>query len=314
MKSPKATIAIHNLNRARDLERCFPSVLAQTYRPLEVLLLDAGSEDDSIEVANAYKSQFEQSGIEFVIYPCKPMGVAASRNLAANVATGDVALFLDNDATLDTQECVSEAMARFHDIPALAVVACRVMKEDTSDLDPFCWVFRRKEQDWVMREFETFTFAGGACCLRLDMFRECGGYWECLEYSREEEDLAFALLGHGAKILYTPVVTIRHYPQQKGRRSLEERRRTELRNGLLIFWHRMPVIAAFAFSALRVCSMAFRLVSRREGSLSYMMRGVAETWTYWRTNSLSRAPAGWHAILRYVLLNLGRAEWKVNNK
>jgi len=45
------TVCIVTWNSARDLKRCFESVAAQEHRPLEVVVVDCGSADDSVEQA-----------------------------------------------------------------------------------------------------------------------------------------------------------------------------------------------------------------------------------------------------------------------
>ena len=92
------SVLVHNLNRARSLEICLASIAAQTHRPLELVLLDAGSEDDSHSVISRARATMEGVGIRTRLIRCEKLGVGASRNLAARHARGDLLCFLDNDA------------------------------------------------------------------------------------------------------------------------------------------------------------------------------------------------------------------------
>jgi len=46
----KVSVLVHNLNRATALSRCLVSIAEQTYRPIEVIIADAGSTDESLSV------------------------------------------------------------------------------------------------------------------------------------------------------------------------------------------------------------------------------------------------------------------------
>ena len=52
----KISVCVHNKDRADVLERCLDSILAQSHRPLEAVILDAGSSDGSQGVIEAWKS------------------------------------------------------------------------------------------------------------------------------------------------------------------------------------------------------------------------------------------------------------------
>jgi GT2 family glycosyltransferase len=236
----KVSILIHNLNRASALERCLLSIAEQEFRPLEVILLDAGSTDNSLVVIERLSARFAQLHIDFRSVSCPPMGVAASRNFAARFASGDLLCVIDNDACFVGASCIERMVKGFESSPRLAVLSFRVLRGDTQEFDPFSWVFRRNTNHWSHRTFRTFTFAGAGCCLRTSAFREVGGFWEQLKYSREEEDLALALIDRDWQLEYSPEIVIRHYFDSRGRSSIFERRRIELRNGILVLWRRFP--------------------------------------------------------------------------
>lgn len=75
------------------LRRCIDSVLNQTWRALEVILVDDGSTDDSAKICDEYavKSVFIR-----VIHQ-KNRGGSAARNLGIKQATGDYVSFVDAD-------------------------------------------------------------------------------------------------------------------------------------------------------------------------------------------------------------------------
>lgn len=299
----KTSVLIHNLNRALALERCLSSLAEQFYRPLEVVILDAGSIDDSEWVIEQACQRMRSAGIEVKVVSCPKMGVAASRNLAAHHASGDLLCFIDNDAAFATSDCLCQAVKRFACNPRLAVTAFKILKTDTNEADPVTWVFRRSLAIWSGREFKSFNFVGTGFCIRVNAFWQAGGFWDHLRYSREEEDLAMALVDKEWEFLYCPAVAIRHYPEPSGRMSLAERRFTELRNGLLVLWHRLPIPVALLAMTVRICTMT--MTSRREGnSVRLLIRAVPQAAKEWRRSHLRRSPIKIKSAWRYAALHL----------
>lgn len=77
----------------RYLERGILSVLAQTYRPIEILLIDDGSLDKSPEICDAYAEKYP----EISVYHRVHKGVSAARNYGISQAKGTYIQFMDAD-------------------------------------------------------------------------------------------------------------------------------------------------------------------------------------------------------------------------
>ena len=82
------------------LSRCVDSVLAQTYRNLEIVLVDDGSPDRCPELCDAYARQDERVK---VIHK-KNGGLSSARNAGIDAACGDYISFVDSD------DCIVETM------------------------------------------------------------------------------------------------------------------------------------------------------------------------------------------------------------
>lgn len=81
------------------IERCIDSVLNQTYRELEVILVDDCSPDRSMDLARKrIESSKQSTDISFIYLKHKQnRGLSAARNTGINVATGEYVYFLDSD-------------------------------------------------------------------------------------------------------------------------------------------------------------------------------------------------------------------------
>lgn len=88
------SLIIPNRNNARFLGRCLESVLAQSRPYAEVVVVDDGSEDDSVRVIEGYARQ--SSSIR-LIRLVEPGGVSAARNCGIRAATSPYVALLDSD-------------------------------------------------------------------------------------------------------------------------------------------------------------------------------------------------------------------------
>jgi glycosyltransferase involved in cell wall biosynthesis len=90
MTEPLISVMIGVYNAERYLAEAIDSVLAQEYRPLELIVVDDGSDDGSDEVARSYGDRLTYARQENA-------GNGAARNHAVRLAAGDVYAFLDAD-------------------------------------------------------------------------------------------------------------------------------------------------------------------------------------------------------------------------
>lgn len=88
------------------IERCIRSVLAQTYRELEVILVDDSSPDDSMDIAQKVIKNSGAQDMAFVYLKHEHnRGLSAARNTGIDAATGEYVYFLDSDDAL-TPNCI----------------------------------------------------------------------------------------------------------------------------------------------------------------------------------------------------------------
>lgn len=80
-------------NAEKFLNKCIGSVLGQTYKKIELLLVDDGSKDDSKKICERYISKDSRVKIIFQ----ENGGPAAARNTGIKHAKGELVFFLDAD-------------------------------------------------------------------------------------------------------------------------------------------------------------------------------------------------------------------------
>ncbi|MDY5051034.1 MAG: glycosyltransferase family 2 protein [Candidatus Mucispirillum faecigallinarum] len=88
-------IPLHNLGKNGDycLKKCLDSIIAQTYTDFEVLLMENGSTDDTVDVAKEYCMQDNR----FKLFILEKIGVSNARNHGISAAAGEYITFVDGD-------------------------------------------------------------------------------------------------------------------------------------------------------------------------------------------------------------------------
>lgn len=106
MGSPLVSVVVPVYNAEKYLSRCIDSVVSQSLRNIEILLVDDGSTDSSAEIMARYKENDER--IRVIMQSNK--GAGAARNVGLSVARGRYLSFLDSDDffELDMLEAASK--------------------------------------------------------------------------------------------------------------------------------------------------------------------------------------------------------------
>ena len=92
-KQPLISILIPIYNVESYLPQCLDSIVQQTYKNLQIVLIDDGSQDHSLTICHDYATK--DNRIE--VYSQKNQGVAATRNHLLEKVKGDYVLFVDSD-------------------------------------------------------------------------------------------------------------------------------------------------------------------------------------------------------------------------
>lgn len=101
MYTPKISIIIPVYNVEKYLCKCIDSVVNQSYRNLEIILIDDGSTDDSGKICDEYA--IKDSRVK-VIHKIN-QGVAHTRNIGVELARGEYIMFVDSDDWVDLDIC-----------------------------------------------------------------------------------------------------------------------------------------------------------------------------------------------------------------
>ncbi|MBW1785298.1 MAG: glycosyltransferase family 2 protein [Deltaproteobacteria bacterium] len=170
MSKPLISCIIPAFNSDKYLAEALDSIVAQTYRPFEIIVADDGSTDTTAEVSEGYGDK-----VRFLSQ--KTAGPAATRNFGLQNAKGDFVAFLDAD-DLWHPEKLSLQMSRFEQQPELHLCVTHVKLIWTQTL--------REEQEQYQHHVRAKPVPGYATTTllaRREAFRRIGGfnaeYWFC---------------------------------------------------------------------------------------------------------------------------------------
>lgn len=95
--SNKISIIVPIYNTEKYLERCLQSLINQEYKNIEIILVNDGSNDNSLNICNEYKNKDER----IIVIDKEHTGVADTRNIGISKATGNYIGFVDSDDYID---------------------------------------------------------------------------------------------------------------------------------------------------------------------------------------------------------------------
>lgn len=99
MNSNKISVIVPIYNSEEYLNQCIRSIVNQTYKNLEIILVNDGSTDNSLNICNEWK----QKDNRIVVIDKPNGGVARARNLGLDKASGDFIGFVDHDDYIEKE-------------------------------------------------------------------------------------------------------------------------------------------------------------------------------------------------------------------
>ena len=215
--SVSVVVPMHN--EAENIGRCLEALLAQELLPLEVIVVNNNSTDDSIAIVTGFASRFQK--LELVLVSESKPGPAAARNKGIELARGDVIAFTDADCIADERwiQQISSAFAQDEALDAVGGVERPFAEHSTliHRVVSATWLppSERLEMsviddkdEWLEGIFiSTFNCAIRRTCLEnIEGFDE--EYYPC----GEDMDLWFRALESNAKIIaWHPKIIVEHH-------------------------------------------------------------------------------------------------------
>lgn len=308
---PKVSIIIVNWNGLQHLPACLSSVTSQSYPYYEVIMVDNGSTDGSVEYVERAFPQVR------VIRHRENLGFAAGNNAAIRATAGEYVATLNNDAQADPH-WLAELVSAVEGRPEVGMAASRMLLAawpeiiDSAgiavDWAGVAWNRRHGEQgdEAAIAPLDVFGPCAGAALYRRAMLEDVGSFDEDYFAYYEDVDLAWRAQLRSWRCLYVPTATVYHVHSATGGEGWPWKNYLLGRNklwtigkncptGLLVLL--LPLILLFDAGAV-----AYHLAVRRDLSpLLGRLAGLGRLPIVWRKR---RAIQGGRRLSSLALLGL----------
>lgn len=195
-------------NGASTLARCFESIQSQQCSlPVEILVIDSGSTDSSVQIANNY-------GVKLISIKPSEFNHGLTRNLGAQLASGDLLLYTVQDAFFTDSDILERMSTHFSEIDNCAVVGHQAVPHE-KDKNPLLW-FRR----FTTPEIKKIVFDSKKSVPKaiawdnvISMYRKSSLLIHPFKLTDTCEDWIWAteVFYNGWKLVYDPSIVIYHY-------------------------------------------------------------------------------------------------------
>ena len=196
----KITLYIPCYNAKIFIGKCLEGVLRQTCKIDEILVIDDGCKDETVEIASGYPVK--------IIRHEKNKGLAAARNTAFKNATGDFVASLDVDCVPEP-DWLEKIMPEFND-EKVAGVGGRLLEKFTANAADK-WRAMNMPQHWGEKELEEPEFLFGSNnVFRRSAIAEVGYYNDKCGNNGEDYEISQRLKKIGYSLVYQPKAVAYH--------------------------------------------------------------------------------------------------------
>lgn len=186
MLNKKVSVIIPCYNQGKYVSDAIKSVLAQTYKNIEIVIVNDGSLDNSSEIINSFSEKYKN----ILFFDNKEnRGVIYARNMAIKACGGEYILPLDADDTIE---------------PAYIEKAVKILDENSNIGIVYCKarMFGSKNEYWNLKDFDKSNILYNNCIFCSALFRKSdfikvGMYKEYMQYGCEDYDLWLSFIEHG---------------------------------------------------------------------------------------------------------------------
>ena len=206
---PLVSVIVPLYNAAPYIGETLESIIASTYRPIEVIVMNDGSTDESLVVAQAFADKHP----EVIVLSQPNAGASAARNNAIWASHGDYILPVDADNRIHPLY-IEEAERILENQPEVRVVSCRAE------------FFGDRTGEWRFPPFSKALLAHKNMIDTCAMYRRADwnktpGYMETCA-AREDWDLWLSLFELGGEFVRLPEIRL-YYRIRKGSKRVTDR-------------------------------------------------------------------------------------------
>ena len=241
----KVTVVIPNYNGLKFMEPCFAALEAQSEKNFDVLVVDNGSTDGSVE-------WLKESGIPSVFLP-ENIGFPGAVNIGIKKAETPYVILLNND-TEPKPDYIREMIRMIERSPKIFSVSSRIIQlhhkelmDDAGDMYSLLgWAFQRGVGQPVAgykKPCRVFAACAAAAIYRREVFEEIGYFDESHFAYLEDVDVGYRARIYGYDNVYCPAAELYHVGSgTSGSKYNSFKVKLAARNNLYLNYKNMPLL------------------------------------------------------------------------
>jgi len=215
--SPLVSVIIPNFNGEKFLERCLSSLFLEKEQGFEVIVVDDGSTDKSLELL---KTKFSKEKRLKIISLKENVGPAKARNIGLEKSKGKYLFFLDNDTKVKPG-WFNQIIQFFEKYPQAGIGQAKILKMGTNQFDyagdfisHFGFLIERARSAEDKGQFDKndkiFGLKSAAMLAQRSLLEKLDGFDQDYHIFWEDTDLAWRTWLVGCQVLFVPQITVWH--------------------------------------------------------------------------------------------------------
>jgi GT2 family glycosyltransferase len=259
------SVIVVNMSASHLLDKCLGSLSAQSQPPDEVIVVDNGSSDGSVDLVQA---RFPHVHLLALSYNA---GFSRANNLGIRHARGEYVALLNNDAE-PAPGWLGELVAALEANPDIGSCASKIVLHQDPGVVDSCGdsysvdgtpgkIGHLEPVAESSRPQEVFGACAGAAIYRRSMLEELGGFDEDFFMVYEDSDLSFRARLRGHKCLYVPTAIVRHHVSASLGVLSDDAVYYAQRNLEYVFFQNMPTRLLVKYLPVHVLTNGFRFLA-----------------------------------------------------
>lgn len=196
------TLIIPTLNAAESIQRLLTAVHRQTMVPTEILIVDSQSEDSTLSLASQFPS------VRCITIPKNEFDHGGTRDMALRKSSGDIVLFMTQDALPADEYYVEHLIAPFEDTRVAAVGGRQIAYPDARPFEKLVRAnnYPAQSRTWGAEDIErlgvrAFLISDVCAAYRREAYLAVGGFDHPI-MTNEDMLMAERLLHAGYRVAY----------------------------------------------------------------------------------------------------------------
>jgi len=203
------SVIIPTLNAGTYIEKLLFKIQTQDIKPSEVIIIDSSSKDNTIAVAKEFRAKT-------IVIPRYAFNHGKTRNMAAMEATGDILIFMTQDALPLDHTLFRTLTDPLHMSDVVATFGRHIPRSDASPLEVFARQFSYPDTESIkgsdtikLHGIKTFRFSNVCSAIKKEVFFKIGMFPHDIK-SNEDMIIAAKLILHGYRVAYIPRAIVIH--------------------------------------------------------------------------------------------------------